>query len=122
MNEVAILVRTQELLSDGNKWCKGEYARDSLGHYVGPLNPKAVAWCAIGGIVKMAGSYKDANFAIHWLTRQAQIDHNMLVTEYQDDSSTTHRDVFDLFSRAIVAARIGNKKVEDDLDGLIGTK
>ena len=120
MNEVTILVRTRELLRDGHKWTKGEYARDGFGDYTGPLNPKAVKWCAVGGIVHTAGSYKDANFAIHWLTQQAQTDHNMLVTEYQDDSSTTHKDVFDLFSNAIDAARVGDEKVKNDWDALVG--
>ena len=40
-------------------WCKNAPAKDMFGHYVAPLDPKAVKWCARGAIEKICGGPED---------------------------------------------------------------
>ena len=114
MNEVNILIATRKFLNE-DRWLKGEYARQTDGTYCSPLNPAAVQWCAIGAVVHTAGSYKEANPAIFWLTKQ--VNKNTTVTEFQDLKSTSHKTILDLFDKAIIAAEKTHAEWKKELTG-----
>ena len=115
MNEVNVLIVTRKFLEYEARWMKGEYARKLDGNYCSPLDDDAVQWCAIGAVVHIAGSYKEANHAIFWLNKQVR-KHDM-VTAWQDQPETTHQDVLDLFDKAITAAEKTHKEWKKELAG-----
>ena len=116
MNEVNILIATRKFLEYEARWMKGEYARKLDGNHCSPLDDDAVQWCAIGAVVHIAGSYKEANHATFWLTKQMS-KKDITVTYWQDQLETTHQDVLDLFDRAIIAAEKTHREWKKELAG-----
>ena len=117
MNEVNVLIATRKFLEYEARWMKGEYARKLDGNYCSPLDDDAVQWCAIGAVVHIAGSYKEANHAIHWLSKQMKPTKEVAVTQWQDQPEIIHQDVLDLFDKAITAAEKTHKEWKKELAG-----
>jgi hypothetical protein len=46
-------MKAHELLSSSDLWCQESPAKDTHGHKVEALNPKAVKWCALAAIQKL---------------------------------------------------------------------
>ena len=115
MNEINVLAATRRFLEYEDRWMKGEYARKLDGNHCSPLDNDAVQWCAIGAVIHTAGSYKDANSAIHWLIKQVEKD--ITVTQWQDQPETTHQDVLDLLDRAIDQATKTHMEWKKELAG-----
>lgn len=51
----AHLLEVRELLSAKSRWTQKVLARTELGHSTAPLHPRAVCWCLMGAMYKVAG-------------------------------------------------------------------
>lgn len=58
MNTKEVLQAAYDLIGDKRRWCQGELARDCSGNGVLPTSQEAVAWCAMGALLKVGRSKK----------------------------------------------------------------
>ena len=98
-----ILVEARELLSVPERWTKDEYARDPSGEAVMPLSERAVCWCTIGAMYRIAGAHGDELRKAKRALERATQDGAIAV--FNDDPSRTHAEILAAFDRAIEATR-----------------
>jgi hypothetical protein len=53
-DEIAVIRRAREIISDPVKWTQGSFARDKYGNTIEPISPYACRWCALGAIARAA--------------------------------------------------------------------
>lgn len=102
MTEPEILEGVLEVLSNPERWNKGEYARTSDGTLTLGYDPRAVTYCLVGAIQKVTGGclYDFSSL----VDRLADLSNTPDVTDYNDDPKTTHEDIVLLLKNAIYQA------------------
>lgn len=50
----------QELFAEESRWTQGEFARDEIGRWGNPSDPKAVSFCLLGGLELVYGLNTEA--------------------------------------------------------------
>jgi len=101
MIETLILKKARELISDPDRWTKGEMARTMFGASVSANDSKATCWCVMGAIHHET---KDDPFlagSVYQMVR-AQLQ-GRSVSEFNDDPNTTHEAVMTLLDKAIAS-------------------
>ena len=103
--ELEILRKARELLSDESRWTKGVSARDEALREAYPRSALAVCWCATGAVLKASGP-PSSRMDSHPVLRLEQTLHaaygpGRYVQGFNDDESTTHADVLALFDLTI---------------------
>ena len=100
-----ILVAARELISQPERWTKGEYARDLNGRRVSPGGPNAVCWCSIGAMAKVAGlSSGEMEASEASVTLALAAESNGVIPEWNDASG--HQSVVEAFDRAIAQCEV----------------
>lgn len=97
MPVLTALTKARELISDPVRWTQGEMARDSRGEQESACSEAAVKWCALGAIIRTAGSSAvemSATITLNRLLRGS-------IAEYNDTHS--HSEVLALFDAAIAS-------------------
>ena len=93
----------RELLTPPERWTKGAYARDSKGRIIFGDDKKAVCFCTIGAHQHVLGDgdswYSDD---VDSMFERIGIQ---IVSEWNDDPSTTHADILAKLDEAIAVAR-----------------
>ena len=105
-----ILVKARSLIGNEECWVKGSLAEDHFGEEMYPTNSYACRWCLEGAIIKATAldgyEVKDhipspIEIAVDVLHRDGFTGY---LDDFNDDESTTHKDVLDLLDKAIEAA------------------
>lgn len=99
------LRKARALLAEG-KWCKGGYAVDKDGEFCDESTDAAVAWCALGAVIKVEPDIIRQAFAEKYLQMAAPpvAPGAGPVPEFNDAPETTLADVLALYDRAIALA------------------
>jgi hypothetical protein len=97
MTPLETLKAARQLISDPAKWTQGAQSRDKLGHPYAFDTDKAVCWCALGAIERVAGRYSSERFEAS--TKLRSISPKGLVIDFND--THTHAEVLALFDAAI---------------------
>lgn len=100
-----ILKDARALIEDPKRWTQGAFARTATLLPIGPIQPKATCWCALGAITKVS---KERTALGHRMS----IAIECAIVELPDDfnsidsfnDNTTHDKVLTLFDRAIARA------------------
>lgn len=110
---IAVLKMARRLISDPNRWTKGELARDDAGKPVPPTSGSAYCWCAQGAIEFVLGPRDLLTPRVSVFTGLMQKHTPRYTTEsglqqphanlftFNDLPETTHADILKLFDRAI---------------------
>lgn len=114
--DLPMVQAARELISDPARWCRGTMAKNDRGYAVGPRQPDACQWCALGALVKctpddskfkgevntkvMANALKVAA-----MFRRLVIGVGHSLVEFND--AHTHDEVLATFDAAIVQLRVG---------------
>jgi len=108
METLEVLKSARELLSDSKRWTRGWYARDKYGHRKMWNSDNAVRYCSMGAVHKVAGN-RHPN-AIMYLNRIINPLHpdDIIVVGYNDNH--THKDILEMFDKAIDLCEKENKK------------
>lgn len=53
MSTLAVLEVARNLIADPEHWARDSYALDAAGEPVSPWDPRAMAWCAHGAVMKV---------------------------------------------------------------------
>ena len=116
--EMKILKEAREIITPEDRWTKGVLARDKQGDAISPDSIEAVCFCAMGAIDKAAymqeyplssdvpdiGAGEIAAEVICLLGEEVNRRYRggtISVNAWNDDPSTTHKDVLKMFDRAI---------------------
>lgn len=67
-----LLKEARELISDKDRWTRGDLARDEYGHGVPYNSDRAVRWCSIGAIYRSA-EFVQANDEVWEAKRQLAV-------------------------------------------------
>ena len=98
--EVADVLRAaREKIAVPERWTQGTFARQKEGNPIGPLEPNAVCWCALGAVIAVAGRSLPALYARATINRMYGGD----FAWFNDTSTTHHADILAVFDRAIAA-------------------
>jgi hypothetical protein len=66
MGTVEVLRAARSVIADKSRWyVGGYYALDDRGHECEPLDEGAIAWCAVGAVVKVEGEFGPAYTALY---------------------------------------------------------
>jgi hypothetical protein len=99
-----VLIEAKELLSDPSRWTKGGYARDKLGHKIGPRNDAACSWCIEGALTKVCESDRDLKQKSTNCLEECVVLKDLIY--FNDAHLTTHQRVIALFDEAIIKIKI----------------
>lgn len=104
MNLKEILTNARAKIERPETWIKGDDARDAVGKVVTPSDLAACRFCAYGALHAAAGGRvaSGESYACLMALKPASEMHDGL-QDYNDDPATTHRDILDLFDKAIAA-------------------
>jgi hypothetical protein len=98
----AILRLARKLIEKPRAWTKGAPAKDKRGEFVSPMDKRAVCWCALGAVERIAraiGSKSDVENSAHYFLYCAI---RTSIAEYND--THTHKQILGRFDRAIALA------------------
>lgn len=92
-----LLVRARELIDSPEKWIKGAYEVNGC-------------YCAQGAMYEIA-PYPDETFCHTYdlLMQIVKRKNFVSLTDFNDDTETTHEDIMNLFDSAIAKSREGTK-------------
>ena len=110
MKPSELLVKAKAVIADPKHWTQGWYAKDVEGLNVGPSTPKAVCWCSLGAIQKVAHeevTYSTRLTAGGYLSRVAAECGYIRIPEFNDNSS--HEAVMKAWDKAIKLAKEDGK-------------
>ena len=101
MTTTKILNAAADLLDRPGAWCQEAYARDADGYSTHPLADKAVSWCPIGAITRVAeeSDVQDYHEAQARLTTTVQRRHQN-ISHWNDDPNRTQSEVVAMLRRA----------------------
>ena len=109
---IVVLIAARALIAKPEAWCKGVSARSLDGGSVATLSTKAVAWCAIGALIRAAiGGPCEAPYRATYPSMACRMAEQALGSGFMrmnDASRTTHADVLRMFDTAI--ERLANDK------------
>lgn len=113
-----VLIRAREIISDEARWIKGYYAKKKDGVKTAASSPYATCWCAVGAIIKATSEVAQKDFKRRLDIEDAAataLDDIIIpkfdsVANFNDHSSTTHKDVLEVFDRAIENTSPANTK------------
>jgi hypothetical protein len=89
-------MKVKELLTDETKWTKDTMSRDAAGVPTG-IETDQASFCLIGAVNKCYPSTIAAMVVAAKLRKEIQIKHgNMSITQFNDASRTTFRDIKEL--------------------------
>lgn len=99
-----ILTNARAKIERPETWIKGDDARDAVGKVVTPNDAAACQFCAYGALLAGAIGHVGVSAAYGCLMalKPTSEMHDGL-QDYNDDPATTHRDILDLFDKAIAA-------------------
>ncbi len=100
---LTVLREARELISDPKRWTQGAISRDASGGEIAPSSERAVCWCSLGAIERIAeaGSYF-ATSAYYLLYLQAEKANGLSVSSTNDELG--HEAVLRMFDAAIASA------------------
>lgn len=102
-----VLVEARNLISKPECWAKKAFARDAYGDSVSVHSATAVAFCSIGAIEYAINRFSPSLFeavrtSLHKeLQKLVPAGTSESISYFNDESSTTHKMVLDLFDNAI---------------------
>jgi hypothetical protein len=100
MNTLDALKAGRELLSEPKRWGRGSFAQDATGIHVPAQSKRAVCWCALGALHKVAPGQENV-----WARIEAaallQLAARGSVSFLNDNSS--HEDVLRMYDGAIAS-------------------
>jgi hypothetical protein len=104
--KLTLLQQARALLAEPTAWCHDTYARDGDGEAVLPYESTAVAWCAIGAIVRFQEFHGRTRLAASKVLNRAAflIAGTLVTSHYNDHPGRTHADILALYDRAIMLA------------------
>lgn len=107
-NKRAVVLRkAREVLSKKGSWIQGTYATTKHGRKVDPTDPKAVRFCALGAVHRVA-STRTKSAALDRLERTVgSLGWGMYTAAYNDQIGRTQEEVLDLFDLAIAIQEVG---------------
>ncbi len=122
---IAYLRSARSLIEDQEHWTSGCQAQDHRGVAVPPTSPEAVAWCAVGAIIRVTHSHRESGHHVYGLYQALEL---ALPYEYtppcgkddppveyvNDHDAITHQDVLDIYDRAIDLVKAGKVSVVCD--------
>lgn len=110
-NVVETLRAARALIAESKHWTQGGYARRSkrAEGTVGPHDPDAQAWCAVGALKRINGPHQHAAAL---LLAEAVLDQPVFsvgnaqdrIVHFNDADGRRHRDVVQAFDKAIAKA------------------
>lgn len=104
MTPLEQLKAARELISDHDRWTKGESARNAEGRRVDADDAAAVCWCAEGALQKFQGLEIWGSGAYQALRKAGQSSsaaRPFSVWSFNDRIATSHADVLALYDKAI---------------------
>ncbi len=110
MKPSELLVKAKAVIADPKHWTQGWYAKDAKGYSTGPSTSKAVCWCSIGAIDKVA--HEESTYAARFAaTRYLAVVSDKYgysgITDFNDNSS--HKVVMKAWDKAIKLAKEDEK-------------
>ena len=99
--------KAREILSNPECWCKKHDASDENGNFINPTSERAVKWCIIGAYQK---AYNDPSCGVIYYymdplhSSLKEVFGKESLIAFNEDPATTHKDVLDLYDRAIEMA------------------
>ena len=110
MKPSELLTKAKALIADPKHWTQGWYAQDAKGHRTVPSTPKAVCWCSIGALDKVAreeNTYSPKLEAAKYLTKVSAECGYSGIPDFNDSSS--HETVMKAWDKAIKLAKEDGK-------------
>lgn len=101
---LTVLKMGRQLIEDPENWTKGTLARDRYGSNVGTTDTKATQWCAVGALQAHRLDYPEAISPAHSMLMSAlpkSRRRSSYIQGFNDNPQTTHRQVMNMFDRAI---------------------
>lgn len=98
-----VLIAARKRISKREHWTKGVMARDRIGLPTSDRADDACSFCSIGAVRASSASGVLVNAATNelWISLKGLIE----ISDFNDDRSTTHRQVLALFDRTIKRLR-----------------
>lgn len=115
MKSSEVLKKARALLLEKG-WCKGELARNKYRHKVDPTSPNATRFCSFGAIHNILG-IKDTHLLMDSRVRHVSTylsdslpENYYSLLVFNDNSTTSIKDIDALFTRAIKLAKKSEKQ------------
>lgn len=106
-----ILAKTSEILASPKQWNKGSIARRKNGQFAASYKEDDImSYCLVGAISKACdilnkdGETKGYGPAFSYLSRETNEYWGLSVAGFNDEASTTYRDVINVLNRARIRA------------------
>lgn len=99
MIETLVLKKVRALLSNPDRWTKGEMARNMFGAPIDPAGPNVTCWCIMGAVHHETNDDPFLAGSAYQIVR-AQLQ-GRSVSEFNDDPTTTHADIMAILDKAI---------------------
>ena len=121
-----ILTKARNVISQEENWTKKYFARDSLGNPIPVEEAEAKCFCAVGAMYKVCAVRikTDESFIDNFqqlLTAEIPenkdrryADHQNIIN-YNDDSNTSHKQILEVFDRAIATAKERGTEIEVEI-------
>jgi hypothetical protein len=100
--QIQIVKKARSLITDQQRWCRGELARDVYGEGTCATSPSAVRWCALGAVIAAAYELTHDLKAAHDLALKALRPKYGTATLVGVNDMRGHADVLALLDEVIV--------------------
>ena len=101
---VQVLREAKAKIAEPEAWARGRFAYSECGGAVGPDNPQATCWCALGAAMAVACPAPALNAAAAALRQAVRKRWGMPVVRFNDHPDTTHEMVLSVYDDAIALA------------------
>lgn len=103
MTKLELLIKAREKIRQG--WTQNVSARNSDNYPVNVDALEAVAWCALGAIWAVRGTYETQDDAERELCKTIDREYAYSIAEWNDKPGRTKEEVLDLYDRTINRVR-----------------
>lgn len=114
MTAIEMLIAARTRIANESAWCRGSSARNELGKSVDVHSADAASWDAMGSLYACIDENNIEASALSSMNAVGHLNDTMhkmhgkkydYVSSYNDNPSTTHKDVIALYDRAIATIR-----------------
>ena len=107
MTQAELFRKVKELLSDKNRWTKGDYAKDETGRSVKVNDDNACKWCLYGAVLKICYDSRHIDYlseyivySSEYLVSSGKIS-SILLMHRNDNYNTTHEEILEFIDELI---------------------
>ena len=110
MKPSELLIKAKAVIADPKHWTQGWYAKTAKGQSTEPSAPRAVCWCSVGALEKVAyeeNTYS-TRFGAMWYLLDVSVECGYTgISDFNDNSS--HKVVMKAWDKAIKLAKEDEK-------------